>query len=268
MITKYAVFDIETIPCQSLPQPCRPVFDEASVKLGNLKDRVKIEEKIGEARAAFEANVEKKMSFDPDLLQIVCFAGCKMPEKTFFVKFARNEDEEYDMLHEAWDFIGKAYSDGIPLIGFNSEGFDFPALIRRSMLQNVSFSPDTVTNLMRRQDTGNPGNFGNPHHIDLMKRLAFRDPFTGKPEVRSLDWHLKRFGLDGKPEGMNGAMVYRAWKEGRYHDIIEYCREDTWRIVSLFERVAPWIVLPKQDRQSRRRVVDRMPEVEETAGVE
>ena len=73
----YAVFDIETIPCQSLPEGVKPEFDPDTVKLGNVKDQAKIDEKREKAKQEFEEGLIKKMSLDPDLCEVVCFVVYK-----------------------------------------------------------------------------------------------------------------------------------------------------------------------------------------------
>ena len=69
-MSTWGTFDIETIPLPNLPEELRPKFDEASVKLGQLKDRFKIAEKIEEARAKHAADLDKTMSLDPDLVML------------------------------------------------------------------------------------------------------------------------------------------------------------------------------------------------------
>jgi DNA polymerase elongation subunit (family B) len=242
MELRYCVIDTETIPNQNLPEGSRPEFKESDVSIpANWKDRFKIQEKIDEARAAWEAKLDKTMSTDPDLCQICVVVGCTFPEKEVFAKIARNEDEEYDVLHETWTWIRRQYLDQIPIVGFNTESFDFPVLLRRSMFQDVAVSPDMLGNILRRQDYGE-----NKHHVDLMKRLAFRNPFSGKLEVRGIDYHLKRFGLAGKLNGMTGADVYPLFKAGKFDEIVEYCRDgDVMGTAALFERTAPWIWNPR-----------------------
>ena len=107
------------------------------------------------------------------------------------------------------------------------------------MLLDVAIDPALIQSLTRRQDQ-------NRCHYDLMQRLGYRNPFSGQMVMRSLDYNLKRFGLGGKLNGMDGSMVYPAFQEGRMQDIITYCRDgDVASTAVLFERVAPWIIAPK-----------------------
>jgi hypothetical protein len=230
MSIKALTFDIETIPSQTLPDDCRPQFDESDVRLGNLKDRLKIEEKMSEARAAFEVNLDKRLSLDPDLCQICSFAAHDGTATTGL--FARDETEEYLLLHKAWGHIGIAYKGHIPIVGFNSRSFDLPVMLRRAMLLDVSVDPRMIENLTNRYFDG---------HIDLMQSLAFRNPFSGKPEMHGLDYYLRRFGVGTKKTGWTGADVYPAFKEGKFEEILEYNKDDVRQTAALFERVAPWL---------------------------
>lgn len=234
----YAAMDIETIPCQTIPEECRPRFDEASVKLGNLKDRFKVEERIQEERARFEETVDKQMSTDPDLCQVCCFVGY-VPGREFKTAFAAQGETDLKLLYAAWDWIRMVHLEQVPLVTFNGTSFDLAVLIRRAMIEDLTVSPAMIENLLRRYD--------NRHHYDLMQLLAMRNLFSGKPDFHGLDYYLRRFGLGGKFSGWTGAMVYPAWKEGRYEEIVEYCKDDVMKTARLFERVAPWLVSPRLD---------------------
>jgi DNA polymerase elongation subunit (family B) len=228
------VIDIETIPAQSLPEESLPKFDETSVSVGNLKDPWKIKEKVEEARKKFEADLDKKMSLDPDLCQVCCFGyGDRKDQQAIS---ARDEESELDLIIDAWEIIGKTYRDKIPVVTFNGASFDLPVLLRRAMLLDISVAPGMVAHLLARYD--------NWRHYDLMQMLGFRNPFSGKLETHGLDYYLKRFGLGAKFKEMTGADVYPAWKENRHADIMAYCRQDVEMTVALFGRVAPWIISP------------------------
>lgn len=236
MTPPYLVIDCETIPCQDIPAECLPQFDEASVKLGNLKDSFKVREKIEEARADFEAGLDKKMSTDPDLCQICCAVTYNPVTKLMSVFLAKDIQEEFVLLSGVWALIRAEIQDGVKLVTFNGNSFDLPVLQRRAMIQDVSVAPGLYTSLTDRYSKS---------HIDLMQALAFRSPFSGKVEAKSLDHYLKRFCLGGKQDGMDGSMVCQAFKEGRFDEIVQYCKQDVLMTSLLFERIAPWLLLPK-----------------------
>ena len=90
----YLLMDLETIPRQDIPAP---EFDVSTVKLGNIKDPVKQEEKIAVERAKFEAGLVKKMSVTPELCQIVSCAWmiyCPLEKK--IIEEAFRYDAETD----------------------------------------------------------------------------------------------------------------------------------------------------------------------------
>jgi len=237
----WATFDCETIPLPGLPEELRPQFDEASVKLGNLKDRWKIDEKMKGERAKFEASVDNSMSTDPDLCMVCCFVGhLSNGTRQEFRRniFAPNEEAEHTLLVSAWAWLRDLYKERVPIVSFNGKSFDLQILRRRAMLQDVSVPPALYEALTRRFET--------KYHVDLMEVLGNRNLFSGKVEYKSMDWYLKRFGIGAKYNGMSGADVYPLYKEGEYQRILEYCQDDVLKTSMLFERVAPWILAPTE----------------------
>lgn len=235
---KFSVFDCETIPSLSLPDDLRPQPDLSKVKYGNTKnpfDRAKIEAAYV---ADHESKLDKIMSLDPYLCQVCVLVGYNSWTNTFMELQATNEEEEAVLLREFWEWLHVSYSRDIPIVGFNSASFDFPVLVTRSMLHDVSVNPAMYRDMMKRQD----GGYQNHHHIDLMQRLGYRDAFSGKLVMRSLDWNCRRFGITSpKQDGMDGSKVYPMFQEGRLPEILEYCKQDVLATAQLFERVAPWI---------------------------
>jgi uncharacterized protein YprB with RNaseH-like and TPR domain len=240
-MSTWGTFDIETIPLPNLPEELRPKFDEASVKLGQLKDRFKIAEKIEEARAKHAADLDKTMSLDPDLCMVCAFVShlSNGERKEFKASiFAPNEEAEYNLLVAAWAWLRDQYKARVPIVSFNGKSFDLQVLRRRAMLQDVSVPPALYEALTRRYET--------KHHVDLMEVLGNRNLFSGKVEYKSMDWYLKRFGIGAKYNGMSGADVYPLFKEGEYQRILEYCQDDVLKTSMLFQRVAPWILAPTE----------------------
>lgn len=237
---RFAVIDIETIPAQRLPEACVPKFDESSVKLGNLKDALKIRDKIDDARTEWESTLAKKMSLDPDCCQVVC-VGTFDSETGFQVFRADHEVAETTLLIDVWWWIREHYHNRVPLVSFNGIGFDLPILHRRAMLQDVSIAPDMYQALTRRHEH-------NTDHFDLMWLLAGRNPFNGNLATKSLDYYLNRFGLGSKMEDWDGSKVYPAWQQGLFEQIAEYCRHDVEMTSRLFRRVSPWLIAPRKQQ--------------------
>ena len=239
----FATIDIETIPASDIPEDCLPKFNEEDVKVGNLKDRFKIEEKINQERMKFEANIHKTMSLDPDLCRILCISTHETATNTTSHWYAQTERDEYTALYEAWQWITSQIAREIPVVTFNGQGFDFPVMIRRAMLLDVAVPARTISQVMKRQDS-------NRVHLDLMLILASRNPFSGRPEAKGLNYYLQRFQITngngvGKYGGMTGADVYPAFQEGRHQQIIDYCRSDSELTRDLCRRIYPWIMPTK-----------------------
>jgi DNA polymerase elongation subunit (family B) len=239
----FACLDLETIPHPGLPPECVPLFDENSVSLGNLKDPLKIDAKINDARAKFEASIPKIMATDPDLCMVVSFTGCVVDgaDRVYTEPDVCEDDkEEFLLITEACAWLRDCVRDGVPVVTFNGASFDLPVLIRRALYNDVSVSSSVIEKLTARFER-------NHHHIDLMQALAIRSPFSGKPECKSLDYYLKRLGLGSKMPGMNGSMVYPLWQERRFAEIAAYNRDDVDKTIALFNRVSPWLALPSRE---------------------
>ena len=218
----FCVIDIETIPSQSLPDSVKPEFDPDTVKIGNIKDVLKIDEKINAAEQEFNNALDKKMSLDPDLCEVVCFG----------VKSSDNEwiygHDQPCLVSDAWDVIKKAYLDHIPLVSFNGIAFDLPVLWHQAMCLTIPVDAQMYSDLTKKYD--------NPYHYDLMQILGGWD----RTKWKSLDFYLKLFGI-GEKSG-DGSEIYGWWKVREYEKIKEHCENDVKMTGQLFERLMPWIV--------------------------
>ena len=216
---KIAVFDIETIPNQNLPEGVAPVFDPLTVKHGNTKDQAKRDSKEASERAKFDQALGKKMSLHPDLCEVVCFCGMRYDTIS-------GEHESIvasgESVLDGWKFIYDAYHQTIPLVSFNGNGFDLPVLLHRAMDLQIPCSRRIYNDLTRRYST--------KAHYDLMAVLADWD----RQRWESLNFYLNRYGLGGK--NGDGSMVYGMWKEGKIKEIEEYCMNDVLSTAKLFAR--------------------------------
>jgi len=221
---KFCCFDCETIPRQDLPEGVRPEFDPESVKLGNIKEQAKIDDKVQKAREEFAEGLDKKMSLDPDLCEVVMVSfSTDGKMKSFGLDI-----EEYERVYEAWSNIISAYQGRIPLVSFNGIGFDLPVLLHSAIRLDVPVSPFIYSAITPR--------YGNHHHYDLMQILAGWDRTKWKP----LDFYLKLFDI-GEKSG-DGSQVYDMWQAKEYDKIKAYCEQDVLMTAKLFERLEPWIV--------------------------
>lgn len=217
----FKVIDIETIPSRALPEGLTPEFDSADVKTGNMGE-AKASEKINKAEDEFKQALDKKMSLDPDLCEVVCFAF-----KTPNDKWVYGHDQPC-LVGDAWDVIKKAYLDHIPLVSYNGIGFDLPVLWHRAMILGIPVDAQMYSDLTRKYD--------NHYHYDLMQILAGWDRTKWKP----LDFYLKLFDI-GEKTG-EGSEIYGWWKAREYDKIKEHCENDVKMTAKLFEKLAPYIV--------------------------
>lgn len=234
-ILKFSVFDIETIPLQSLPDDLRPQPDMTKVKYGNTKNAFERQRIEAAYVADFESKIDKIMSLDPYLCQVCCLMGYDSWNDEFITLAATDETHERGLLESFWYWVARRYQEDIPIVSFNGASLDLPILIARTMLQDLAVDPAMLQALQKRQD------YNNHQHIDLMQRLGTRNPFSNQLQVHKLDWYCRRFNLPGKQDDMDGSKVYPMFKEGRLDEIVKYCRQDVLATAALFERVKPWL---------------------------
>lgn len=222
---KYAVIDLESIPSTTLPEGVKPEFDRGSVKLGNIKDPIKQEEKIELAHMDFRAELDKKMSLDPDLCEVVC-CGIYHSELDQAVIYGQKTNSV--LIKNVWEMISQIYLDHIPLVSYNGIGFDLPVLLHAALRENVPVDPEMYKDLTRKYE--------NKFHYDLMQWFSNWDRTKWKP----LDFYLKLFNI-GEKTG-EGSDVCSWWKSGDYEKIRLHCETDVKVTAKLFERVQQWIV--------------------------
>lgn len=70
------------------------------------------------------------------------------------------------------------------------------------------------------------------NHVDMMFHF-----FCVKGFPIGLDSACRGMGLEGKPEGMNGAIAPVAWKEKRYEEVLDYVASDVIQPLQLAEAV-------------------------------
>lgn len=238
-----AAIDIETIPNQSLPEQCRPIFDESEVKLGNLKDPAKIEAKLAEEKIKFEEGLCKKMSVTPSLAQLCTFAGIKYNTKSGkeIEKVSIQVTKAYDAddlgaVIGGWNFIRRMYAERTPLVSFNGIGFDLPVMWFRAIAQDVPIDYVMYDRLTPR--------YGGPFHYDLLGCLAGWT--LDKMRGHTLNFFLSLYGIGSKGD-MDGSRVWEAWQAGEYDKIQAYCESDVIQTCKLFQRVEPWIKIERED---------------------
>lgn len=231
------IFDIETGP---LPESMllerwsypgfEPLgeFDATAVKVGNLKDQAKIAEKIEAARAAHEA---AKASAESDYLaardaswnEFIGRAGLQAATgqvlaigyhsaETNKTLVHGHEQTEAELLNGFWSQYARMRKAGRKLVGFNSNGFDVPFLLRRSWMLGVDVPP-SVRN----------GRWLDQIFVDL-REVWLCGQRWGDTES-SLNHVAGCLGVGQKTDGVTGADFARLWAEDR-EKAIEYLTQD------------------------------------------
>lgn len=162
-----AVFDIETgsLPLPELknilpaydpasigPHPGR--FNEADVKLGNLKDQDKIREKIEAAKKKHEEAVEKyeldqqngeanywvgiqsRAAMSALTGQVVAI-GYKSAKNSVIIGQGEKNHTELTILKDFWNRYSALRAETRHVIGFNITEFDIPFIVQRSFILGV-----------------------------------------------------------------------------------------------------------------------------------
>ena len=245
-MSDHVVFDIETGPlpierlkeilpgwdASSIKDPGE--FNPDSVKIGNLKDPVKIEEKIAAARhehglelasfevrrkdaeAAYWADAVSKAALSA-LTGRVYAIGAFSESGTWIVTLENGPEET--LLSQFWNMYVSMRKSGRKLVGFNSKDFDVPFLIQRSVILGVDI-PSTVWQNDRYLDST---------FVDLRDRWG-----GGSRAAGSLDTICRAAGIGKKPEGVNGAMFHKLFDDEQTRpQAIEYLRNDlamTWEL--------------------------------------
>ena len=206
-------FDIETASLTEAELAAMlPPFDPTQVKAGNLGPE-KAAAKIAEAEAAHRREFFDRAALDPMTGRVLAI-GVLYPHSREFIVVA--DDDEASLLREFWNLTRGEMGRINTMIGFNSNQFDLPFLIRRSWKHRVP-----VPFGIRR------GRYWSEHAVDL------RDDWQlGDRQARgSLDAVAKHLGVGAK--NGDGKDFARLWQTDRAK-AIEYLRND----VELTARVA------------------------------
>lgn len=180
------LFDLESAADLEACDRLMPVFDPNEVKCGNLKDAVKIAEKIEEARSSHESNWREKAALRPETGTILAI-GFYHPDLGISINTVKNMNGEKDLIQDFWERSAKYHKDtGEPMAGWWSSGFDLPYIIIRSRILGIRVPSD-----IRKGRYFNSSKF-----IDLMDDWLLGRQRT---EVKcSLDHVAKSLGVEGK----------------------------------------------------------------------
>lgn len=216
----YIILDIETIPNESIE---KPIFDETTVKLGNVKDQEKRALKIAEAEKAFEFGLTKKMSVESDLCRILSI-GYILIEKNGFDWIEKERDVFYGEKDDC-DILVKfnnmlAGIEHVVFCGWNSKSFDLTIIWKRlvTLGMHVNFN---YLECVKKYNAKNS--------VDLMH-------IWNNFERGKLSTCCKTLGIECKT-GMDGSMIYDAFKAGKVEEIKKYNMEDCEATLSILKRI-------------------------------
>jgi predicted PolB exonuclease-like 3'-5' exonuclease len=180
------IFDIETgSRTRAELEAIRPEFEAPR----NIKDPAKI-------AAAIEEKHEEwlgKAALCASTGRVVAIGVCTHPANVTTIIGTENPADEARVIADFWHLVRK--NPNARLVGFNSNGFDLPFLIRRSMLLGIPYPGDI-----------REGRYWSRRCIDLMESWTLG--IYG--ERISLDRLAKAFGLEGK--NGHGAEFCRLWE--------------------------------------------------------
>lgn len=216
----YMSLDIETIP----DDVNRPEFDETTVKLGNVKDKDKIKEKIEKARLDYENGLTKKMSVDSNYCRILSI-GVIITDKQFNIAhtdrvFYGGKDKDDKEILKDFFYLYDNYGNP-DIIGWNCKGFDIPVIWKRSILNKLDCNFNDYRKMTSKYyDNG---------VIDLMH-------IWNNFEYGKMSDCCKRLGIECK-SGMDGSMIYDAYKNGQHEDIQAYNLQDCKANIEIAKRI-------------------------------
>jgi DNA polymerase elongation subunit (family B) len=224
---KVIAFDIETMVDEALYQAFSPPIE---CKTGNLKDPVKIAEKIAEAKAA-----QREMAaLNPQLARVISahFAehtikgnvptnGRELVTSSIFMLPPSPEhtssDREASMLQTVWLTL----RDADRVVTFNGASFDIPFLMRRSLLLGVRPCASLETHKYRVTD-------GKSNHVDTRRVLTETQPGSGIADFIPGDlnyWASVLLG-DTSPDELSPEEIAECWRAGNTARIAKYGERD------------------------------------------
>lgn len=236
------IFDIETGPgpwdeIEKFMKPFDPSdvsgivsgeFDEASVKVGNLRDQAKIDTKIKEEREKHEAAVansaklladaeaEHKAAFinkaalEPTTGRVLAIGYNRADTGKSIMDHVSDQRGEAAVITTFWEAYQKHRNASMSIVGHNILGFDLPFLMRRSWALSVDV-PDTVK----------PGRYFDSIFKDTQETWLCGKRWGSEPA--SLDVLDKFFGGEGK--NGNGADFAKLF-ETDLPAALDYLRND------------------------------------------
>ena len=226
MLVKKVYIDLETLP----PEIDLDKFKEELEAPGNIK---KPESRLKWVEENWEEKY-RKLATNTDQANI-CSIGAAVEEGDINVFLDKNRDEK-SILLDFYNFLIEELQADIEedldievcqsliiWIGFNNKKFDMDLLWKRAMKHGLY---DLCKLIPRERYTKNI--------FDLMEIWS---PFEYNKMIKQ-DNLCDFFGIEGKPEGIDGSMIYDVWHAGEFDRIIEYNADDVDKVRKLYKIVS------------------------------
>jgi len=214
---QYLIFDIETIPLDSLPD-----------ELENEVER-RTQREVDKGRLAADDAESLVRSISPFFGQVIAI-GMRLynPDSGEIKDKVIAESSEIDTLRVFLDTINHQASRDLKFVHYNGLNFDAPFIIIRAAHHGLPISNSRFTNLRK---------FAYDNHIDIMQFLS-----RWGNEGVSLDMACRSFGIPSPKEGeVQGNTVNAAFQAGDLDKVAEYVMRDVEATYQLFLRIMKYL---------------------------
>ena len=220
-------FDCETYRIPNAADFLEPVVVDPITPDRRFTDPAKIAADLATKEAARDAEIARKTqaqldacSIDPYLSRVVSLGWSWQGDDTVTVRICPTESREAEALREFWALVEDPSTRAVvPLVGFNSRGFDLPLLLVRSMFLGVR-APHIITD-----------RFKSPHP-DLMLLLTH----NGALKPHKLAWYGKRFGLNVE-DAFSGKEIAGLVEDGNWDAVAKHNEADVLLTKGIAERI-------------------------------
>ncbi|MCP4540276.1 MAG: hypothetical protein GY832_24315 [Chloroflexi bacterium] len=196
-------------------------FDPSTVKYGQMKDKAKradklklciekhnkeqvaIQKAVDGGEEAWAAKAMEDAALHAETGRVVAI-GCKQGGRETAIHGWTNPHKsvhgERTILRDFWEHVSYSLQRKHPIIGFNSDGFDWPFLVKRSQIMHVAVPLGVMT-----------GRYWNKLFVDLM---PLWNCFDRSQTPISLNRLAGVLGVGGKPDDCTGAQFAEMWLSG------------------------------------------------------
>lgn len=219
-------FDIETEPLSEAEiVAIRGSFDPSKVKLGNLKDKKKIQEKLDEEEAKW--NDPAAVTLDARLCKICAIGYVDDKGNKKCKTVLEPNTDEAKLLTDFWISQRTVIQRSGWICGFNCKGYDLPFLRRRSWICDVKVPLDLISK----------AKFWNQHYVDLLEEWRSGQTWSDA-SCGGLDGLARAFGLP--PKKGNGVHFHKLLRSGDpvlVQEAIDYNLDEMDKIFQIAKRM-------------------------------